>query len=449
MAKISASKQPKQGTILLNPGGPGNSGREFIAGRNGAALQAATGGVYDLIGFDPRGTSGTIPFSCFSNESARANYNLKAPVYLNSSDTALGAVNAVRATLAQSCQENSADTAELIGTGYVARDMMQIVDALDENGLLNYWGFSYGSVLGATVAAMFPDRIGRVVLDGVLNPLDYFTGRDVSQVTATDMSFEGFFTGCVTNPEMCALAQLTLDSHELSNTVYDLIYRLKYEPFVTGPDAVSDIIDYTFVKNAIRSALLNPSTWPLLASGLHGLLTENITEARTLSSFTASQPTVFPNKGLEAFPAIRLSDVPRETRNTTSFAQVVDELYATSRLLGDSFATLPPTYEDWPFRAKGAYIGDFRAKTKNPILLVGSKFDPLTPLANALNASAGFEESVVLEHVGYGHHAYTADPEHKLATLFEDFLSHYICVSHSTPRLRLVSSDGHVFFGEP
>lgn len=54
MAKISASKQPKQGTILLNPGGPGNSGREFIAGRNGAALQAATGGVYDLIGFDPR-----------------------------------------------------------------------------------------------------------------------------------------------------------------------------------------------------------------------------------------------------------------------------------------------------------------------------------------------------------------------------------------------------------
>ncbi|KAL8959521.1 MAG: hypothetical protein Q9193_003635, partial [Seirophora villosa] len=347
------------------------------------------------------GTSGTIPFSCFSNDSARANFNLKAPVYLNSSDTALGAVNAVRAALAQSCQDNSADTAELIGTGYVARDMMQIVDALDENGLLNYWGFSYGSVLGATVAAMFPDRMGRVVLDGVLNPLDYFTGRDVSQVTATDMPFEGFFTGCVTNPEMCALAQLTLDSHQLSNTVYDLIYRLKYEPFVTGPDAVSDIIDYTFLKNAIEPALSNPSTWPLLASGLHGLLTKNVTEARTLSFFTAPQPTVFSDKGREAYPAIRLSDVPRETRNTTSFAQVIDELYATSRLLGDAFFS--SSYEDWPFKAKGAYIGDFRAKTKNSILLVGSKFDSLTPLANALNASAGFEGSVVLEHVGYGH----------------------------------------------
>lgn len=54
MVKISAGKQPKQGTILINPGGPGLSGREFLAGASGPALQVATGGVYDLIGFDPR-----------------------------------------------------------------------------------------------------------------------------------------------------------------------------------------------------------------------------------------------------------------------------------------------------------------------------------------------------------------------------------------------------------
>ncbi|KAL9014871.1 MAG: hypothetical protein Q9173_000489 [Seirophora scorigena] len=415
MAKLNASNQPKQGTILLNPGGPGSSGREFIAGQNGAVLQVATGGVYDLIDFDPRGTGGTIPFSCFSNDSARVNYNLKAPVYLNSLDTALFATKAVRAALAQSCQENSADTAELISTGYVPRDIIQIVDILDEDGLLNYWGFSYWSVLGATVAAMFPDRMGRVVLDGVLNPLDYFTGRDVSQITATDVSFEGFFTGCVTNPDICALAQLTLDSHELSNTVYDLIYRLKYEPFVTGPDAASDVFGFSFLMSAILSALLNPFTWPVLASGLHRLLTENVTEALTLLFLTAPQPTIFPNKGQEAVPAIRLSDVPLETRNTTSLAQVLEELYATSRLLGDSLATLPPSYKDWPFKAKGAYTGDFRAKTRNPILFVGSDLDPLTPLANAWNASAGFEGSVVLEHGGYGQR------------VFRDFLFLFIC----------------------
>ncbi|KAI4180539.1 MAG: hypothetical protein LQ346_006967, partial [Caloplaca aetnensis] len=251
MAKLNASKQPKQGTILLNPGGPGQSGRDFLAGEFGAALQVVTGGGYDLIVslLFHSGTGSTIPFSCFSNDSARANYNFKAPLYLNSSDTAIGAVRAARAVLAKSCQMNAGGSGELLGTGYVARDMIQIVDALDDDhGSLNYWGFSYGSALGATVAAMFPTRMGKVVLDGVVNPLDYFSGRDVSQLTATDVSFHGFFTGCVANPEMCVTAQLATDANELEEKVYDLIYSLKYNPRVTGPDITSDIIDYTVIK---------------------------------------------------------------------------------------------------------------------------------------------------------------------------------------------------------
>ena len=280
--------------------------------------------------------------------------------------------------------------------------MMQIVDALGENGLLNYWGFSYGSALGATVAAMFPERMGKVVLDGVLNPFDYFSGRDVSQLTATDLSFDGFFTGCVANPEMCALGELTSDAGELSDKVYDLFYHLKYNPFVTGPDAVSDIIDYTFLKNAAWSAIIRPVSWPLFAIGLHGLLTNNVTEARTLSSLTTPQPTIFPDNGKEAVPAIRLSDVPRKRVNTTSFEEILAEFYTTSDLLGDLYASIALSYRDWPFKAKGAYLGDFRVKTRNPILFVGGKLDPLTPLTNAYNASAGFEGSVVLEHNGYG-----------------------------------------------
>lgn len=54
MVKMNASKQPKQGTILLNPGGPGSSGREFLAGADGPGLRIATGGTFDLIGLDPR-----------------------------------------------------------------------------------------------------------------------------------------------------------------------------------------------------------------------------------------------------------------------------------------------------------------------------------------------------------------------------------------------------------
>ena len=66
------------------------------------------------------------------------------------------------------------DRGELIGTGFVARDMMQIVDALNEDGLLSHCGLSYGTALGATVAAMFPHGMDKGVLDGILNPRNYY-----------------------------------------------------------------------------------------------------------------------------------------------------------------------------------------------------------------------------------------------------------------------------------
>lgn len=97
--------------------------------------------------------------------------------------------------MAENCYQDAGDIGDIIGTAFVARDMMQIVDALNEDGLLRYWGvfqipaticlqllilftgFSYGTILGATVAAMFPDRMDKVIIDGVVNAPEYYAGR--------------------------------------------------------------------------------------------------------------------------------------------------------------------------------------------------------------------------------------------------------------------------------
>ncbi|KAL8768837.1 MAG: hypothetical protein Q9209_005018 [Squamulea sp. 1 TL-2023] len=404
LVKISANKEPKKGSILFNPGGPGASGRESFAGPMGTALRVVTGGVYDLISFDPRGVGNTIPLSCFANDSSRATYNHKAPLYLNASDTAIGAIWAARQTLVRSCFENAKDIGELVGTGYVARDIMQIVDALDEGGLLNFLGLSYGTLLGSTVAAMFPHRIGKSVLDAVANPHDYYAGRDVSQSTGSDRCFHGFITGCMANPTMCPLAQEATDADNLEGKVYALLDSIKYNPFVIGSDIVTGTIDYTVLKGAIFNAMYNPSTWPILATGIHGALTRNATEAAVLMKLAAPPvPIVFPSKGHEASQGIRPSDVSFRTDNLTSLLPLFDEFYATSRIFGDVLSSLTLSYAQWPFKAKGGYTGNFQVKTKNPILFVGSDVDPVTPLASARNASAGFEGSVVLQHEGYGH----------------------------------------------
>ena len=328
-------------------------------------------------------------------------------MFLNASDTAVGASWAARKTLANSCYKNAKDVGELIGTGYVARDMMQIVDALNEDGLLRFWGFSYGTALGATVAAMFPDRMDKIVLDGVLNPHDYYAGRDVEQGTSSDDSFDGFFTGCVANPERCTLAQDGTTAQDLKQKVYALLETLKYQPVAAGPSAMTDIIDYHAVKLAIFSSLYDPQSWPSLANGLHGLLTGNLTAFLTLGPGQAASPGIFPNYGYEAPFGIRSSDVTLRTNNLTSLYPLIEESYAKSNIFGDWLPFLLLAYAQWPFKAKGAYTGDFRdIKTRNPLLFVGSRFDAFTPLVSAQNASAGFVGSVVLEHGGYGVSSY-------------------------------------------
>ena len=128
-----------------------------------------------------RGTGETIPFSCYpksvDGQIQSFTSTSKIPQVLTGSNTDVGTVWAGKEILADLCSETMAEYGELIGTAFVARDLMQIVDALDEDGMLRYWGFSYGTALGETVAAMFPDRMDKVVLDGVLNPEQYWSGK--------------------------------------------------------------------------------------------------------------------------------------------------------------------------------------------------------------------------------------------------------------------------------
>lgn len=99
------------------------------------------------------------------------------PLAGNASDVALGFLWAKANLLSERCAAVQNKTGRLIGTAFVARDMMRVVDALGEDGMLRYWGVSYGTVLGATLAAMFPNRVDRVVLDGVVNPFEYYANR--------------------------------------------------------------------------------------------------------------------------------------------------------------------------------------------------------------------------------------------------------------------------------
>jgi pimeloyl-ACP methyl ester carboxylesterase len=232
-AKVPVTDERYGGAILINPGGPGGSGVNFLI-HGGRSIQTIVSSAqdpflqsttyrsnndgkelyFDVIGFDPRGVNNTVPrVSCFKDEASLASWAVQSQAqgFPYSNETFRNSWSR-QVSLARSCaaradvdDEETAQFGRFISTPNVVEDMVAITEALGEwretetqklieigysvteetkarrkwdkgNEKLLYWGFSYGTVLGATFAAMHPKRLGRLALDGVVDTDDYYSG---------------------------------------------------------------------------------------------------------------------------------------------------------------------------------------------------------------------------------------------------------------------------------
>ncbi|GAB1312412.1 Peptidase S33, tripeptidyl-peptidase [Madurella fahalii] len=395
LVKVPATQGTSKGSILLNFGGPGLSSRQSLVSA-GPSLLVLSGGYHDLITFDPRGTGNTLLFSCYPDQTTRLINTLMTRDSSNSSEVAVRTLWGMGQVVADTCNNNAQEIGGLVGTAFVVRDMMRIVDALGEGGLLRYWGFSYGTTLGATAAAMFPDRIDRMILDGVLNPHEYYNAWDIEWLADSDKTVSGLFRACAENPDTCALANGNATAEELEAALYEYLEtELKYNPVPVG----EFLIEYGVIKRVILATLYSPSRWPMLAAGLNALLTQNSTALVEFFQFASSSGI---SADAEALIGIRCGDKSARLPSLQDFSPILDQLHSTSRL-ADAPMWLMMQCAQWKMAAKERYSGDFRANTHHPVLLIGNTFDPVTPLVSAHNVSAGLEGSVVLQHNGYGH----------------------------------------------
>lgn len=160
----AAADTPNPKSIIVNPGGPGSSGIKDLIGSKGG-YQAIFGDSFHIISFDPRGVGLTTPYMCPKAAEIGGSYH---------TDEGLADTFAYNKNQSDLCA--GAEYTTLIGTAFVARDINAIAEAIGEDGLIRYLGYSYGTLLGATVAAMFPDKVDKVILDGNINPNDYYRG---------------------------------------------------------------------------------------------------------------------------------------------------------------------------------------------------------------------------------------------------------------------------------
>ncbi|KAF5866913.1 hypothetical protein ETB97_008718 [Aspergillus alliaceus] len=196
-----AANSRSRGSVFLNFGGPGDNGKEGLA--------ASTGSYYDLIvvtrWYAHRGAGNIIRFSWYATEEERSAAATYPSLSGNASDVALGTNNVTSRVFANICYATQNRTGQIMISAFTARDHMLILDALGEDGLLRYWGLS--SVLGATLASMFPERIDKIVLDVVANPHEFYQKRDLQMLADMDKVFTGFCSECVATPDRCPLAR--------------------------------------------------------------------------------------------------------------------------------------------------------------------------------------------------------------------------------------------------
>ncbi|OGM41169.1 hypothetical protein ABOM_009862 [Aspergillus bombycis] len=395
LIKVAAVNTPSKGSILFNFGGPGGDGLNNLAS-SAALLQPMTGGYHDMISFDPRGTGNTLNFSCYDSAIERTVSQLSLHQELvNASNTALGRLWTSGKVFSDTCLDRMRENATLVGTAFVARDMMQIVDALGEDGKLRYWGISYGTVLGATVASLFPDRMDKVILDGVQNPHEYYHGLDFEMFTDSGKVFEGFLSGCVDSPDNCPLARGNATAASLGRTMSDFFETLKYNPIQIG----QSILDFSTIKNQIFSTLYWPGQWPQLAALLDGLMTGNLTDSADGSEGSSESAPGF----AEALAGIKCGDKSTRASSLSDVTPLINQNLQSIKWFGDLASTAAMQCIRWGGEAKERYGGNFRVKTSHPVLVIGNTYDPSTPLVSARNVSAGLEGSVLLQQNSYGH----------------------------------------------
>ncbi|KAF5026424.1 hypothetical protein F66182_1489 [Fusarium sp. NRRL 66182] len=408
LIKAKATKKPVKGSVLYNPGGPGGSGVEAII-RRGERLLHVLGGQYDVIGFDPRGIGRTLPFTCNETHDTATNslHRREFDTLPKTNNWATLKTVSLKAAgqLADACSKIHPRTGRLIGTAFTARDMASIVDALGQGPKLNYWGTSYGTVLGQVFAAMFPNRIGRMLLDGNLLADDYLINTWISSTRDTERSLAHLFDNCVeAGPELCSLADYA-GKNTTGKVLLQAFDALLEELLAIPPPKNGSSEGHAIaagLKAVILSEIYNPAGYPRTIARVEAALKGNLTAALIPPEPKIDSP--WNPAGDNRTMGVACSDSSFRVEDPDDLFSIYQAHLAQSSF-ADSILTGRLICSQWKLSAvEQVDTNKLRnIKTSFPVLVVNGVYDPVTPLSNAWEVSARLRGSRVLIHEGIGH----------------------------------------------
>lgn len=411
LIRMKATEEPYYGPLFVNPGGPGGSGVDLVQ-RAGDVISKSVGGHYDIIGFDPRGVANSNPIRCFEDGTESKFFLANRGFYLNPGDNPANFAIVLEAYSNQ-CIRKNPEFLPYVSTAFVARDIDALRDAFGQE-LTNYWGFSYGTFLGATYVNMFPDRVGRVLLDGVTDPTT-FSGEIVDWITTslihTEDGLDKFGASCEeAGPEKCALAHpdkaLAFDGkHYVAPTIRAFLEHMAYHPLLV--EGSPDVILQTDAAALIFAATYRVHDWPPVAEAFAQAIykSEGNGFMKWKKQRQAERCPLVEEYTLDAMPILCIDGHHDDHKNLTSYLEGVDKATKNvSPLAAPLWGSLFAQCLYWKVKAAERFAGPWNHDLKNKVMLIGVTGDPVTPVESAEKLEHLMEgNSVFHKHQGWGH----------------------------------------------
>ncbi|MCR1785014.1 alpha/beta hydrolase [Nocardioides carbamazepini] len=384
------------GSLVVNPGGPGAPGTATVTDAElyfADELRAS----YDIVGFDPRGTGDSAPVDCLTDEALDA-YLAADP----DPDTPEGIkeVEENSERFWTGCAARSGAVAGHVSTVEAARDMDVLRVALGEEQL-DYFGFSYGTRLGATYAELFPDKVGRMALDGAVDPS--LSARDgaLSQAKGFETALRSYLQNCVDDGG-CFLG----DSVDAGlKTIKDLLASIDEEPLPTN-DGEDRELTVGLAFYGLILPLYSEDNWSFLDQGLQQALDGDGSTLLVLADFYGSREKgTYTDNSLEAISVINCLDDPWSITTDEVPANFPD-FEKASPTFGEVFAWGLTACNGIPFASTDEPDLKIDGSGAAPIVVLGTTRDPATPYEEAVAMADQLESGVLVSRDGDGHTAY-------------------------------------------